>query len=157
MVVVTSPRTWPSSPPPNTEPNTTALSLIVETGDFTRFAKGNVYAAYLGLAPGEHSSAVKVNRLGITKAGNSHLRLLLVEAAGGICKGAIGHKSKVLKQRQQGNSAEVIAYADKANERLRRRYYRMVLKNNKKTNVVKTAVARELACFIWGMMTGNIA
>ena len=46
----------------------TAISLIVETGDFTRFAKGNVYAAYLGLAPGEHSSAAKVNRLGITKA-----------------------------------------------------------------------------------------
>ncbi len=69
----------------------TALSLIVETGDFARFAKGNTYAAYLGLVPGEHSSSDSVNRLGITKAGNSHLRLLLVEAAGGICKGAVGH------------------------------------------------------------------
>jgi transposase len=133
----------------------TALSLIVETGDFTRFAKGNVYAAYLGLAPGEHSSAVKVNRLGITKAGNSHLRLLLVEAAGGICKGAIGHKSKVLKQRQQGNSAEVIAYADKANARLRGKYYRLI-RHGKKRNVAVAAVARELACFVWGMMTDNI-
>ena len=133
----------------------TALSLIVETGDFTRFAKGNVYAAYLGLAPGEHSSAEKVNRLGITKAGNSHLRLLLVEAAGGICKGAIGHKSKMLKQRQQGNSAEVIAYADKANARLRSKYYRLI-RHGKKRNVAVAAVARELACFIWGMMTDNI-
>jgi transposase len=133
----------------------TALSLIVETGDFTRFAKGNVYAAYLGLAPGEHSSAVKVNRLGITKAGNSHLRLLLVEAAGGICKGAIGHKSKALKQRQQGNSAEVIAYADKANARLRSKYYRLI-RHGKKRNVAVAAVARELACFVWGMMTDNI-
>ena len=133
----------------------TALSLIVETGDFTRFTKGNVYAAYLGLAPGEHSSAVKVNRLGITKAGNSHLRLLLVEAAGGICKGAIGHKSKVLKQRQQGNSAEVIAYADKANARLRGKYYRLI-RHGKKRNVAVAAVARELACFVWGMMTDNI-
>ena len=134
----------------------TALSLIVETGDFTRFAKGNVYAAYLGLAPGEHSSAVKVNRLGITKAGNSHLRLLLVEAAGGICKGAIGHKSKALRQRQQGNSAEVIAYADKANARLRSKYYRLI-RHGKKRNVAVAAVARELACFVWGMMTDNIA
>ncbi len=63
----------------------------------------------------------------------------------------------MLKARQDGNLSEVIAYADKANERLRRKYYRMVLKNNKKTNVAKTAVARELACFMWGMMTGNAA
>ena len=133
----------------------TALSLIVETGDFTRFAKGNIYAAYLGLAPGEHSSAVNVNRLGITKAGNSHLRMLLVEAAGGICKGAIGHKSKDLKRRQQGHSAQVIAYADKANARLRSKYYRLI-RHGKKRNVAVTAVARELACFVWGMMTGNI-
>lgn len=51
----------------------TALSLIVETGDFERFAKGNQYAAYLGLAPGENSSSDNVCRLGITKAGNIHL------------------------------------------------------------------------------------
>ena len=133
----------------------TALSLIVETGDFTRFAKGNVYAAYLGLAPGEHSSAEKVNRLGISKAGNSHLRLLLVESAAGICKGAIGHKSKALRQRQQGNSAEIIAYADKANTRLRSKYYRLI-RHGKKRNVAVAAVARELACFVWGMMTDNI-
>ena len=98
----------------------TALSLIVETGDFERFAKGNTYAAFLGLAPGENSSGVHIHRTGITKAGNSHLRLLLIEAAGGICKGAIGHKSKDLIGRQKGNPAEVISYADKANARLRR-------------------------------------
>ena len=86
---------------------------------------------------------------------NSHLRLLLVEAAGGICKGAIGHKSKALKQRQQGNSTEVIAYADKANSRLRSKYYRLI-RHGKKRNVAVAAVARELACFVWGMMTDNI-
>ncbi len=133
----------------------TALSLIVETGDFKRFAKGNTYAAFLGLAPGEHSSSTNVNRLGISKAGNSHLRRLLIEAAGGICKGAIGHKSKELRFRQRGQSAEVIAYADKANTRLRSKYYRMI-RHGKKRNVAVAAVARELACFIWGMMTGNI-
>ena len=132
----------------------TALSLIVETGDFTRFAKGNTYAAYLGLAPGEHSSADSVNRLGITKAGNSHLRLLLTEAAGSICKGAVGHKSKALRARQNGNTAEVIAYADKANTRLRSKYYKMI-RHGKKRNVAVSAVARELACFVWGMMTDN--
>ena len=133
----------------------TALSLIVETGDFKRFAKGNIYAAFLGLAPGEHSSSSNVNRLGISKAGNAHLRCLLIEAAKGICKGAIGHKSKALRSRQNGQSAEVIAYADKANTRLRSKYYKMI-RHGKKKNVAVAAVARELACFIWGMMTGNI-
>ena len=133
----------------------TALSLIVETGDFKRFAKGNVYAAFLGLAPGENSSAEHVNRTGITKAGNSHLRLLLIEASGGICKGMIGHKSKDLRFRQNGNTAEVIAYADKANTRLRSKYYRLI-RHGKKRNVAVAAIARELACFVWGMMTDNI-
>lgn len=134
----------------------TALSLIVETGDFKRFAKGNTYAAFLGLAPGEHSSSENVNRLGISKAGNTHLRCLLIEAAKGICKGAIGHKSKELRARQSGQPAEVIAYADQANTRLRSKYYKMI-RHEKKKNVAVTAVARELACFIWGMMTGNIS
>ena len=133
----------------------TALSLIVETGDFERFAKGNTYAAYLGLAPGENSSGEHIQRGGITKAGNSHLRLLLIEAAGGICKGAVGHKSKDLKSRQSGNTAEVIAYADRANTRLRSRYYKFI-RHGKKRNVAVAAVARELACFVWGMMTDNI-
>ena len=134
----------------------TALSLIVETGDFERFAKGNTYAAYLGLAPGENSSNEKIRRLGITKAGNSHLRQLLIEAAGGICKGAVGHKSKELRRRQNGNTAEVIAYADKANTRLRSRYYKFI-RRGKKRNVAVAAIARELACFVWGMMTDNIS
>ena len=133
----------------------TAMALIVETGDFKRFRKGNIYAAYLGLAPGEHSSAESGGKLGITKAGNSHLRRLLIEAAGGICKGAIGKKSKDLAARQKGNLTEVIAYADKANIRLRSKYYRMI-RHGKKRNVAVAAVARELACFIWGMVTDNI-
>lgn len=53
--------------------------------------------------------------------------------------------------------ATTIAYADKANERLRRRYYKMVLGKSKKPNVAKTAIARELACFMWGMMTDHVA
>lgn len=134
----------------------TALSLIVETGDFNRFPKGNVYAAYLGLAPGERSSGEEINRTRISKSGNAHLRTLLVEASQGICKGSVGQKSKALRARQMGNTADVIAYADKANIRMRRKYYRMI-RRGKKHNVATTAIARELACFIWGMMTDNIA
>ena len=81
----------------------------------------------------------------------------MVEAAQSYTRGSMGHKSIALKKRQEGNPPEVIAYADKANERLRRKYYRLVLSYNKRSNVAKVAVAREMACFIWGMMTGNIA
>ncbi len=132
----------------------TALSLIVETGDFKRFAKGNTYASYLGLVPGEHSSSTNVNRLGISKAGNIHLRCLLIESAKAICRGTVGRKSKALRARQKGQSAEIIAYADRANVRLRSKYYRLI-RRGKKSNVAVTAIARELACFVWGMMTGN--
>ena len=135
----------------------TALALVVESGDFTRFAKANQYAAFLGLVPGEKSSGDKINRTGITKAGNSHLRRLLTEAAQCYGRGRIGYKSRALKARQYGNTPETIGYADKANERLRRKYYHMVLKYNKKHNVAVVAVARELACFIWGMMTEHTA
>lgn len=134
----------------------TALSLIVETGDFERFEKGNIYAAYLGFAPGEHSSGENNTKSGITKAGNKHLRALLTESAQGICKGQIGFKSQVLKKRQSGNTPEVIAYADKANERLRRKYYKLMHRGKQK-NVAVSAVARELACFVWGMMVNDIA
>ena len=135
----------------------TALSVLVEVGDFKRFASAKNFASYLGLVPGENSSGENQTRLGITKAGNSHIRLLLTEASQCYARGQIGFKSKELKSRQSGNTPEVIAYADKASERLRRRYYKMVLGSCKKHNVAKTAIARELACFMWGMMTDCIA
>jgi len=135
----------------------TALSVIVEIGDFKRFAKPDKLAAYLGLVPSEDSSGEKRRRGSITKAGNSHVRRLLVESAQSYTRGAIGHKSKDLKRRQNGNTPQVIAYADKANERLRRKFYKMTLRNNIKRNVAATAIARELACFMWGMMTDNVA
>lgn len=135
----------------------TALSVLVEVGDFGRFARADRLAGYLGLVPGENSSGGKIARTGITKAGNSHVRRLLVEAAQSYTRGAVGYKSKALKQRQAGNTPEVIAYADKANERLRRKFYRMTLHNKTQRNVAATAVARELACFMWGMMTDHAA
>lgn len=134
----------------------TALSVIVEVGDFKRFATADRFASYLGLVPGEDSSGDGRQRLGITKAGNTQVRRLLVEAAQSYSRGQIGYKSRELKARQSGNTPPVIAYADKANERLRRRYYKMVLGQNKRSNVAKTAIARELACFMWGMMTDHI-
>jgi transposase len=135
----------------------TALSVVVEIGDFNRFATAEKLSAFLGLVPSEDSSGVKQRRGHITKAGNSHVRKLLVEAAQGYTRGAVGHKSVNLKRRQDGNTPQVIAYADRANERLRRKFYRMTLKNNINRNVAATAIARELACFMWGLMTEHIA
>lgn len=133
----------------------TALSLLVEVGDFHRFKTAQHFASYLGLVPGEHSSGGKQIHTGITKAGNTHLRRLLVESSQVFSRGVIGKKSVKLKAKQEGKPAEIIAYADKANERLRRKYTKIA--SHSKYNIAKTAVARELACFIWGMMTDNIA
>ena len=68
--------------------------VIVEVGDFKRFASAEKFAAYLGLVPGEDSSGGDTNRLSITKAGNRHVRLLLTEAAQCYSRGQIGFKSK---------------------------------------------------------------
>ena len=133
----------------------TAMSLLVEVGDFNRFKDAPHFAAYLGLVPGQNSSGDKQIYTGITKAGNTHLRRLLVEASQQYSRGIAGKKSKALKERQEGNAPEAIAYADKAAERLKRKFYRIALRS--KHNIAKTAVARELACFIWGMMTNNIS
>lgn len=135
----------------------TALAVVVETGDFKRFPSAEKYACYLGLVPGENSSGPSQTRLGITKVGNSHVRRLLVEAAQNYSRGQVGYKSRELKARQSGNTPESIAYADKANERLRKKYYRLMLSHGKSGNVAKTAVARELSCFIWGMMSGKMS
>lgn len=135
----------------------TALSMVVEVGDFERFAKPEKFSAFLGLVPSEDSSAEKQNRYSITKAGNSHLRRLLIEAAQAYTRGNVGHKSVALKKRQCGNTPQVIAYADKANERLRRRFYKMTRNKRVNRNVATTAIARELACFMWGLMTDHVS
>lgn len=132
----------------------TALAIIAEISDFNRFPSADKFAAFLGLVPGEHSSGDKELRLGITKAGNKFVRTILTESAHSYSRGQIGRKSKALRVRQAGNPPAFIAYADRANERLRRRHHYMAAKG-KHANVIKTSIARELACFIWGAMTNH--
>ena len=131
----------------------TAMATISEISDFTRFPSANSFAAYLGLVPGEYSSSNNRHQLGITKQGNNHVRRLLTEAAQSYTKGQIGKKSAALKKRQTGMDPKIIAYCDKCAERLKRKYIRISL--HSKSNIAKTAIARELACFIWGLMTDN--
>jgi len=59
----------------------TALTFVAEIGDFRRFRKAQEFMAYLGLVPSEHSSGEKRKIGGITKAGNSRLRKLLIESS----------------------------------------------------------------------------
>ncbi len=81
----------------------------------------------------------------------------MVEAAQSYAIGTIGKNSIVLKKWQEGCPLETIAYADKANERLSRRFYKLPLSKGVNHNKATTAIARELLCFIGGMMTGNVA
>lgn len=134
----------------------TALSILSEVGDFNRFKTARHFSSFIGLTPSEYSSGNTINRCSITKAGNTHLRKLLIESAHCFSRGTITGKSATLKKRQTGNTQEIINYADKANERLKRKFYKQ-MRNGKKYNVIATAIARELSCFIWGMMNNKVA
>ena len=133
-----------------------ALATIVEIGDSHRFSTAEKFAAFLGLVPGEHSSGGTINRTPITKQGNTHLRRLMVEAAQSYSKGNIYLKSKSMKLKQAGQDQDIIDYCDKQNLFMMRKYHRLCARG-KNSNVAKTAIARQLACSIWGIMTGNIA
>jgi hypothetical protein len=92
---------------------------------------------------------------GITKAGNSRVRTLLTKSTNSMARTSTNVKFKRLKRRQSGISEDIIDYADRGNKRIR---YKMnkLKRSGKNHNVAKTAAARELSCFIWGMMTHNI-
>lgn len=133
---------------------TSAMTIQVEISDFSRFATAKAFCAYLGLTPSEQSSGGKMNLGGISKQGNSVVRTTLIECARALVKSSVG-KSKALKARQQGQPSSIISYADRGVERMKRKYGRL-LYGGKAKNKAVTAIARELACFIWGMSTGNI-
>ena len=132
-----------------------ALSVICEIGDFRRFATAKAFMAYLGLVPSENSSGGKRNQGSITKAGNGHLRRLLVEGAWHYAK--LPRVGKKLEQRRQGCSVRIIDIADRALHRLHKKYIRLIFKGGKHKNTAITAVARELAGFIWAVQVSNVA
>ena len=127
-----------------------ALSLIAELHGFQRFGTPRELMAYLGLVPSEHSSGGSRHRGGITKAGNTRARRLLVEAAWHY-----RHRPRVspkLASRRKDQSPQAIAIAQKAQLRLHRRYRHLVDERGKPTTVAVTAVARELAGFLWAVL-----
>jgi len=131
-----------------------ALAVVCEIGDFRRFADAKSFMSYLGFVPSENSSGGKRNQGGITKAGNGHLRRLLVEGAWHYTKNA--RAGKRLEERRQGCPLSVIEVADRALHRLHKKYIRLLMKGKHK-NVAVTAVARELAGFVWAVQVSQAA
>lgn len=129
-------------------------TIHVEISDFSRFPTPNAFSAYLGLTPNEHSSGDSLKKGGITKQGNTTVRTTLIECAQALVKGTIGVKSKRVNARQKGQPGAIISYADRATARLQRKFHRLT-KAGKAYNVAIAAIARELACFVWGMETNN--
>lgn len=132
-----------------------AMTIVAEISDFQRFPNAKAFASYLGLVPGEKSSGDKTNRTPITKQGNLVVRKTLIECAQTLVKGQVGQKGKRLKARQRDQKVEVIDYADKGVERMQKKFNKMIYRGVNR-NVAVTAIARELACFVWGMETGHI-
>jgi transposase len=125
-----------------------AATLIAELGDLSRFTNPRQLMAYLGLVPSEHSSGASVKRGGLTKAGNSAARRLLIEAAWGYRFPARVSRELLLRQEEQPKPIREIAW--KAQLRLCARY-RKLARTGKPANVVTAAIARELAGFIWAI------
>jgi transposase len=127
----------------------TAVSLVAELHDFRRFRSARALMAYLGLVPSEYSSGEDRRQGSITRAGNNHVRRLLVESAWHY-----RHRPEVgltLRQRRQGQPARIIALADRAQDRLWRRRARMTARG-KHHNKVVVALARELVGYLWAAL-----
>jgi transposase len=125
----------------------TAMTLVAEVGDFSRFEDPRSLMHFFGLTPSEHSSSDKRVQGGITRCGNTHCRRVLTEAAWHYrLKPKV---SETIQKRQEGQSKPVRLIAWKAQERLHKRFRQLSAK--KKSVVAATAVARELVGFVWAI------
>lgn len=128
----------------------TALTIAAELGDPHRFPTAPSTMAFVGLVPSEHSSGTKRARGAITKTGNAHLRRVLVEAAWHYRHHPF--VGRALRQRQQGAPTAVIERAWTAQQRLHTRYRRLAGRG-KPSQLIVTAMARELMGFVWATLT----
>ena len=128
----------------------TALTLAAEIAGWRRFPGARAFTGYTGLVPAEYSSGARTWRGHITKAGSGPVRTALIEAARAYrFQPAIG---VTLRRRQEGAAPDTIARSWKAQRRLHGKYRRMV-NGGKAAPEAATAIARELAGFVWAEMT----
>jgi transposase len=125
-----------------------ASAFLAEVGELTRFRTARELMGYLGLTPSEHSTGAKVRRGGITKAGNGRARRVLVECSWSYRHPPRVGKDKLAKVAAAPPAAQEIAW--KAQSRLSGRF-RALVRRGKRPTVVVTAIARELAGFIWAL------
>lgn len=126
----------------------TATSLVAEIGSFKRFQSPKQLMAYTGLVPSERSTGELRRQGKITKTGNTHVRRLLIESSWSYrYQPAVRER---LKRRQEGQPASIQAISWKAQQRLHKKYFRL-LSRGKTSNTAIVAVARELAGFIWAI------
>jgi transposase len=125
-----------------------ATTFLAEIGDLSRFATPRALMDYLGLVPSEQSTGDTIVRGPITKAGNGRARRMLVE-----CAWSYQHPPRVSRDKQAKVAAALPAVREiawKAQCRLNKRY-RALVRRGKLKSVAITAVARELAGFIWAV------
>lgn len=125
-----------------------AVTLLAELGDLSRFDSPTQLMAFLGLVPSEHSSGRRQRKGAITLTGNAHARRMLIESAWSYRFPARQTMHLKRKAQQATEPAKVIAW--KAQKRLCGRY-RTLLQAGKNQKVVTTAIARELAGFVWAI------
>lgn len=125
-----------------------AMTLVAELQDFLRFDSARQLMAYVGLVPGEHSSGPKRRQGGITKAGNSAARRMLVEIAWHYQHSP--RVSPIIAARQDELPKEVTDIAWKAQLRLNAKFKRLTARRVMKNKAV-VAVARELSGFVWAI------
>lgn len=126
----------------------TAMTVLAELGDLTRFDSPRQLMAYLGVVPSEHSSGASRRQGAITKTGNGHVRRVLVEAAWAYRFPP--RRTAEIARRAERTTPAVQAIAWYAQKRLCARY-RGLLEAGKNTKQVTTAIARELAGFLWAI------
>lgn len=125
-----------------------AATIVAEIGDLRRFATAARFMGDLGLTPSEHSSGSSVKRGAITKAGNSNVRRILVEAA--WCAQRRPSMSAALKKRQAGLDPAILLIAEKAQTRLYERYW-CLMRRGKTRQTTIVAIAREPSWFVWAI------
>jgi transposase len=131
-----------------------ALCLAAEVFDWRRFARARPFMSFTGLTCSENSTGLSQHRGAITRAGNSHIRGQLCEAAWSYQHQP--HVGPGLRVRQQGVRPATAARSWQAQVRLSRRFHTLAARKNVKS-VVAAAVARELAGFLWAEMTATDA
>lgn len=125
---------------------TIAATLVAEIGDISRFDNPRQLMAWLGLVPSEHSSGATVRRGRLTRTGNALARTMMVEA-GWSYRHPAREQHRYLR-RSNHLPQEVREIGWKAQVRLSKRF-RDLAKTGKPQPRILTAIARELAGFIW--------